>query len=429
MYRSFLSAGLLAITLRVGAQSYVHQVLVLSEGYFDVGANEQVLPPTLGSYDPTTGTYQTVATLAGPRFASDVIVANGSIYVAADDRVYRFDADTYEQLAMAEVAGVRKLAVWNDLLLITRGELGGLPHYFEARDRNGLAFVQAITPADGLLFSVEGLLVVDDKAYLAVSNAFDFANLQGRVGIVDLPSMTYASEVDLGAEGLNPERIMAHDGDVIAFNNKDFTGSSISRVNVAQANLAYTTNVSVNSGCAASVRVASNNKVYFMEYAQNELARFDLNTATVSDTLAGSPAVYGMIEDPINNVLYATTTDYFSSGDLHVMSLEGAVLSTVATSVSPGNMALDIRTTTGISTRTANRIGLYPNPATDRITVSGALPSGNSVISVTNALGAEVLRLQRNVSTQGATLDISSLSTGVYSLRLNNGEAVHFIKP
>ena len=52
------------------------------------------------------------------------------------------DADTYEQLAMAEVAGVRKLAVWNDLLLITRGELGGLPHYFEARDRNVSTFAK-----------------------------------------------------------------------------------------------------------------------------------------------------------------------------------------------------------------------------------------------------------------------------------------------
>ena len=37
----------------------------------------------LGSYDPATGLYQTVATINGPRFGSDVEVAGGAVYVAA----------------------------------------------------------------------------------------------------------------------------------------------------------------------------------------------------------------------------------------------------------------------------------------------------------------------------------------------------------
>ena len=266
MFRSLLSTGLLAIALTAGAQSLVHQVVVLNEGYFDYfGSGEQVVPVTLGIYDPIPGTYATVATLNGPRFGSDVEVHAGSIYVAADDRVLRYDADSYALLAEAAVPGVRKLALWNGQLLLSRGELGGLSHYFEVRDAATLAFQEAITPAQGLPHAVEDILVVDDVAYLAVGNAFDWADLQGYIATVDLPSLTVSGTVDLGPEGRNPERLMLHQGDLLAFNNTDFTASSISRMNTASGSLQYTATVSVNSGCAASALVTANDRVYVLE--------------------------------------------------------------------------------------------------------------------------------------------------------------------
>lgn len=423
MYRSILSAAALAIALFGSAQSYVHQVLVLNEGYYDLVGGTQTIPVTLGSFDPSTGTYTTVATITGPRFGTDVLVDGASIYVAADDRVLRYDADSYALLDETEVPGVRKLAVWNDQLLITRGELGGLSHYFEVRDKNDLAFLYSIAPVDGLPFSVEDVLVHDNKAYLAVNNSFDWANLQGRIGAVDLVAQTYGNEVDLGLDGLNPERLMVEDGVIYAFSNKDFTGSSISKL--SNGGVDYVHNVALNSGCAASALVGS--KVYYMEYDQNKLARFDITTESVLDTLAESPGVYGLIEDPINNVLYATTTDYFSSGELHVLDLDGQVQSTVAVSVSPGNMALDIRSSTGIAERGAATFGVYPNPATDRIALTGVLPVGSSTLVVCDALGQEVLRAQRSFAA-AATVDITGLKPGMYIVRINGGTGVRFTK-
>ena len=57
-------------------------------------------------------------------------------------------------------------------------------------------------------------------------------------------------------------------------------------------------------------------RVYFMEYAQNQLNRYDLTTDAVLDTLVGSPATYGLIDDPINHVMYGTTTDFLTTGEL-----------------------------------------------------------------------------------------------------------------
>ncbi|MFN6177575.1 MAG: T9SS type A sorting domain-containing protein [Flavobacteriales bacterium] len=427
MYRSVLSAGLMAIALLVGAQSTVHQVVVLNEGYYDYfNGQGQLVPVTLGSYDPSTGVYQTVATITGPRFGSDVLVDGSDIYVAADDRVVRFDADTYQQTGEVFIQGVRKLAIWNDQLLITRGELGGLPHYFEVRDRNSLDLIYAITPADGLEHAAEDVLVVGDKAYLAVGNAFEWGNFVGRVGVVDLQAGTYGNEVDLGPDGTNPEKLMLHEGDIITFNNTDFSHSSISRVNVAAGTIAYTTNVSANSSCAASAKVGANGRVYYMEYAQNELARFDLSSGAVADTLAGSPAVYGLIEDPVNGVLYATTTDFFSTGDLHVMDLEGNVLSTVAVGVSPGNLALDIRLSTSVNMVERPVLGLFPNPANETVALSG-VPQGAQV-HVFDSMGRTVLE-RSSVNVEGVVrLDITTLRNGVYTVEVQGMGTLRFTK-
>lgn len=427
MYRSFLIAAALAAGLWATAQGpVVHQVIALSEGYYDFfGGGGQLVPVTLGTFDPVSGSYATVATLEGPRFGSHVLVHEGSIYVAADDRVLRFDADGYAELSMAPVQGVRKLAVWNDLLLLTRGELGGLPHYFEARDRYTLELQWTIDPTDGLTMSAEGIVVQGDKAYLAVSNAFDWSALDGRVGIIDLPAQTY-TEVDLGPDGLNPERLFLKDGDVLAFCNTDFSRSTISRVSASSTPaVQYTVTVANNSGCATSALVEAEDKVYYLEYAQGELARFDVAAAAVSDTLAGSPEVYGLIEDPINGVLYATTTDFFSNGDVHVLGLDGQVLASVPAAVSIGNLALDIRLSTAVPARDERPLSLFPNPADHEVFITGI--GGATSIEVLDATGRVVLR-ERPSAVPQQRIGIAALAPGVYTLRAEGQGAVRFTK-
>ena len=77
------------------AQNYVHQVLVLNEGYFDYATNQSVVPPTIGSYDPVTQIYTTVDTISGARFASDMIIEGEYIYVAADNHLYKYNKNDY----------------------------------------------------------------------------------------------------------------------------------------------------------------------------------------------------------------------------------------------------------------------------------------------------------------------------------------------
>ncbi|MBK9758839.1 MAG: T9SS type A sorting domain-containing protein [Flavobacteriales bacterium] len=424
MYRSFLLASALATAFMSNAQSYTRQVLVLNEGYFNFQTQLQEIPVTLGSYVPGTGVYQTVATISDARFGNHVAVEGDFIFVAADQRLLKYDANTYTLLDEATVPGIRRFAFRENEIVITLGEVGGLSHYCEVRDKNTfdlLYFIDGTT----LPHSCEGVQVVGDKAYLAVNNAFDWANTVGKLGILDMTTGMWETSLDLGPDGSNPENIMV-DGDAIyALNNKDFTGSSISKVSITSASLAYTTNVALSSGCGSSAKIGD--RVYFMEYSQNVLNRYDIATNAVLDTLVGSPATYGLIDDPNNGVMYGTTTDFFSSGELHVMDYTGNILSTVAVGVSPGRLALDTRSSVGIDEKVGASIGLFPNPATGTLTIRTEGHEVGESLSISDAAGRTVMQVP--ASAFGVQdVFVGSLADGAYTVRLSNGSAALFIK-
>lgn len=414
----------LAIALRASAQLYTHQVFVLNEGYFDMATQTQVQPVTLGSYDPATAVYTTVATVPEARFGSHVAVDNGVVYVSADQRLLAYDANTYALLDEAAVPGIRRFAFGPGVIVITRGELGGLSHYCEVRDKTTLDLLYSVDISQ-LPYSCEGVTVVGSKAYLAVNNSFDWAALVGYIGILDLATATFEGLVDLGPEGLNPEHLMVKDGSVYSLNNTDFTHASISKLAVAGGALDYTVNVASSSGCGSSALVED--RIYFMEYAQGKLNRFDLSLGAVLDTLQDSPATYGLLEDPHSGVIYGTTTDFFSGGDLHVMDMLGNVLSTVAVGVSPGHLALDERASTGLAECTATSISAFPLPATDLLNVvlaDGNVPAGLQVLDLS---GRTTTATARRVAT-GFQVDVAGLPAGVYVVRLADGRSLRFTK-
>ncbi len=421
MYRSFLLASALASTVLLSAQPIVHQVLVLNEGYYNTASQTQEVPVTLGSYDPATGIYQTVATIPDARFGNHVAVDGEVIYVAADSFLLKYDANTFALLGSTIVRGIRRFAFWGDAMVITRGEIGGLPDYCEVRDKNSLELLYSINNTT-LPFSCEGVTVVGDKAYIAENNAFDWTNLTGKIGVLDLATDAWENSIDLGPDGLNPETVMVEGDAVYAFNNKDFSGSSISKMSLGGV-LAYTHNITSGSGCGSTAKAG--NRVYYMEYAQNVLSRYDLTTDAVLDTLTGSPATYGLIDDPINHVLYGTTTDFFSSGELHVMAYDGQVMSTVPVGVSPGRLALDVRSSTGMQQNAVPMAHLFPNPANDELFVT--LPQGAGAITITDASGRAVIGVPAT-SRAAQRMNVSGLAPGIYTLRAQGVAPVRFCK-
>ena len=65
------------------------------------------------------------------------------------------------------------------------------------------------------------------------------------------------------------------------------------------------------------------------------------------------------------------------------------------------------------------RFSVYPNPASDKITISGKLNAG-TVIKLTDITGKEIKRIITNTSSSFIELLLPSLEPGIYYLRVNN---------
>ena len=410
MFRSILSCSLIAAAIALNAQTTVHQVVILNEGHYDFINQVQDVPVSLGSYDPATGIYTEMVTIPYARFGNGVVVQNEVVYVSADSFLLKYDANTFALLDQEVVTGLRRIAIWNDQVLLTRGEVGGLSHYFEARDKNTFDFLYSIDPADGLIHSCEAVEVVDDKAYISVNNGFDWPNYDNKVGVIDLVAGTYGTEIDLGPDGYNPENLMVVGDKVYAFNNKDFTGSSISRIDLTNGTLDHTHNVALSSGCGASV--ATTDHIYYLEYAVNQLARYDLGTGAVLDTLNNGLVAYGTLNDPVNNLLYVTTTDYLTTGELFVTQYDGTVIGNTAIGVSAGKLALDLRSSTGITEPIVIDARLIPTNAIDQVTVQGV--PAKTIYQVIDAAGRSAATGSLAMDLR---LDVHALVAGSYRVR------------
>jgi hypothetical protein len=403
------------------AQPYVHQVIIVNEGRYDYTNQVQTVPVTIGAYNPSTYLYQQFGTINNARFASHVIVDGASIYVAADSFIVRYDANTYQQLAITTLRGVRKLAVWNNQLLATRGEyLMTFNSYLSVLDKNTLLPLYSLPVSAGPQFSTSGVVVSNDKAYIAVNNGFEWGNEKGFIGILDLNTQTYLSEIDLGATGKNPEYLTLLNNELLTVNNRDYTAASISSVDIASSTV-NTIDLGITSGCGGSV-LAVNEILYQPSFATH-LGKFNTQTMSNNGTLSINRNIYGMAHDDINNVIYMGETDFLTWGKVFIYQTTGTLVDSFTVSVAPGNIAFDVRTAASVEENNEEIVfSVYPNPVGNLLTVYNLALSVEQ-IKITDVTGREVSSNKLQASnTKPQTLDVSELSPGIYFITVNSGK-------
>jgi len=389
------------------ADDVLHQVIIVNEGYNDFNTGQQLVPVTVATYYPSTKVYSVFDTIENQRFASDVIIEGDYIYVAADKMLVKYDKNTLQRVATQNVEGIRNIAAWNDKLIVTRGEyLVTYSSYFQIYNQADLSFYYELDTVIGPKYSTQNIEVIGDKIYFLINNGFDFPNYKGLVGVADMSAQSY-DEYDLGADGLNPDNLM-RDGDLLyTLNNKDFSGSSVSIFDITNESIATTTLPNVSSGCGTSVYFTSN--VWYQQYGSLKLHQFDPVSGQVVDSVDFGKSFYGLAVDPVNNFLYGTTTDYVSTGMAYVYNASRALVDSFAVGVSPGNIAFDVRKTTGIfNAEYSESIKVYPNPVSTELQVE----SGGEVRKIeVFDLNGKLLIAQTGTSKQ---LHIQSLPEGMY---------------
>ena len=322
------------------AQDYVNQVLILNEGLYSYDS-----PVTVGSFDPLTQNYTTVAEIDSSRFASDIIIDGAFFYVAADNKILKYDLDTYELLAEVNVEGVRNLAIHNNYLFASRGEYAvQFNSYLHVYDKNTLSYVFELDTINGPKAATQNLIVDQGKLYVAINNGFEWGNEEGLVGVVDATSFEYLTEIDLGDDGKNPDNMMLYENNLYTVNNKDWSGSSISQINL-ETETVVTKNISAApTGCGTSC--LRSGKILYQISQDVKLFQWDPELGQEEDNsseIGSFDNFYELAEDQINQKFYASSTDYVTYGNIQIYDENYNLESTFTTGISPGTIVFDVR--------------------------------------------------------------------------------------
>jgi hypothetical protein len=405
----------LGLSVAMQAQSYLHQVLILNEGYYDYNSATIVTPVTVGSYNPSTQTYQEVSTISNMRFASDLVIEGNAYYVAADSKILKYDLNGHNLIAEVNCPGVRNLAVSQGKLIATRGEyLTTYDSYVHVYDATSLQLIQALDTVTGPKWPTQNIVINGDKAYIAVNNGYEWGNEKGIVGALDLNTLSYGNEIDLGPDGKNPDNLMIYNGKLYTVNNKDWSGSSISEISLASG-VANTVNLA-NAGTGCGTSALRDDQLVYQISMETTLNAFDISVMNVAGPIAGHQVnYYELAQEPVSGNFYCTETDFFSYGTVHIFDATNTELTQFAVSTSPGTVVFDVRPSVGI-TEMSKELTVYPNPANTSVNVNVA---GEKLVY--SLEGTLLIQTTENM------LDLSALSQGMYVISAN-GQQTTFIK-
>jgi hypothetical protein len=348
------STACLILALNLHSQNHLNQVIVLNEGWSDWQTGEVIEPATMGVYDPGLQLYSLVDTLEGAAFVSDAVVFNETILVAADGALLQYDANTHQLLQSVESVGIRKMALHDGVVYVTRGDIDDqgmsleLDAYFQWYDATSLQLLGQLTALEnGPQFATEGIAVAGDRVYFAINNAFDWGNEVGFMGAYDTNSDEYL-EWDLGEIGMNPYHLFAAGETIISVNNRDYGSTSLSALDLADQSVETVEVSEANAGCLAAIGIDSEVRYQISgEAAVRQSSTQDL--ANSAPWISDCPSYYGMAVDPVSGEVYASVTDYSTFGLVEIRSESGELLGQFDCGVSPGVICMDIRELSSIA--------------------------------------------------------------------------------
>ncbi len=407
----------LGLTTFAQAQSYVNQAIILNEGYFDYTNNVIVEPVTIGTYNPATQVYSIVDTLENMRFGSDIVISGNYYYVAADTKIFKMDLNTHQEVASVSCPGVRNLGIYQNKLVATRGEYQiTYNSYLHVYDAANLTLIQAIDTVAGPKWAAQNIVMDGATAYIAVNNGYEWGNEKGIVGKLDLATLTYGNEIDLGVDGTNPDNLMKSGDFLYTVNNKDWSGASVSKIALLNPSAETVNLASAGTGCGTSALVDEN--IVYQVSGETTLNVFNYAAMNNVGPVAGIDlSFYELAFDEVNNLLYASSTDFSTYGKVYIYDSNNDEVSNFNVGVSPGTIVFDVRASVGVNELTTS-FNVFPNPATTELNIASEL-EGKAIVR--NALGQEV------IVSNTKQLNVSALSAGTYTVSFN-GAVQKFVK-
>lgn len=413
MKRFFTVCYLFLICIEL-LNSQVQSFLCLNEGAYDYSAQKSVVPVSLGRYDFNTHNYESLFEIRDARFASDLKVLDGEVWVAADRFLNKYRLSDFSLEASLEIEGIRKFGFYEDLIIVSRGEYAKkLDSYIQIYDKKTLRLLYEV-PFGELPYTTESVLIKGHYAYVGVNNGFEFGKEVGKIVKFNLKQLRIEDIIELGDQGKNPENLMLYKEKLVSFNNKDYMGSSVSLVDLQSGSMIHHALSDVQSLCGTSVLMGD--RVLYQEYGETELGNYDFNSGTSGFYLDPKERFYGMQVFEREGIILAGLTDFAHYGKVHIYDLNWNLLNQFEASIAPAYFAVVSQPSSSEERKENSFLKIFPNPARLQLRISSDFPIEHYAIKDVN--GLEILK------GTGDIIPLESLATGVYIICAQSGSKV-----
>lgn len=403
--RYFFSIFFLSFSFFTYAQYEVQQVIIANGGIFG-DVSEQV---TIGTYNPKSKAYSVFDTVKA-NSVSDVLIDDHFAFVVADSFLLKYNIDDYSRVAKRQVNGARKIALYQNQVILTRG-YGAKDSFLMALNKSDLS----IKKGYDISGYAEGVVVAGDTAYVSVPGDF-FVN-SGNIAIVDLNSEKVLKELKLDTLG-NQIGELFYNGDKIRSIYGPY-GKSYS--------LSFSLdpqNEMVSFGTLPKKNIETYGFVdsFLFYYADADVYKY-YSGLPVQNIKFTHGQYKVMANDTINHLLYFTTRSFTSAGWTFIYDYDGQKLDSFQVGISPDAIAIDYRIkSTGISEeKQSPPFHIFPNPASENLYFN--LP-GNQELTALQVFDMKGELVYESKNQSGNTLNLKNLPRGLYLLNAKTQEDI-----
>ena len=395
---------LLPFTL--SAQYQLKQAITVAGGNFGQPGNYV----KYGKYELSDHSFQFFDSIPGD-FTNAAVADEHLLYSNASNTLFMHDLATYARLDSVPFSGTQTLELANTYLIV------GPSTILNANSNNPMVFdrysLDTVGEISGFNYPIMDMLEIDDSLFVAwnVSSVIDqfppfgvFADSLGFISVVSLNNLTKVRDIELGSAGAGINSL-AYDKI-----NRQVFGANSSTNSLTKYSLeSFTLEIIPTGSNNAKDLLGVKGDKLFGTFGADGIGIWSISGDSLIDTTIYTGGFVQACLDTVNEYLFATSTDYFSFGELSVFPPSSSA-ELFGCGISPEAIALDYFILVGQDEQYPREINIYPNPGIDLIKIEGS-----AWIKVYNGLGQLVSE------SRGSTMDISSLPSALYFLRTDQG--------
>ncbi|MFH1161495.1 MAG: T9SS type A sorting domain-containing protein [bacterium] len=413
---------------------WVEQVIVAN------GNQYEATPPfidyvTVQTYDPSTGS-TSVFDVIKTQSVQDVVIANQRIYVAAQDSIVMYDANTLQRLGSVADSGLSRLHVFNNRLIVSK-QFPVVRFFVEVLNAEDLALIARIQNISG---DCKGILDTKDSVYVAVNGGY--LSSEGKLAVINFNTWTLSREINFGPNAVGISDLYNYGGVFFSVNETPYGNPDVGSVTAYSTYSLTYTNYILNLRVGNGSGLKNSGVIEPMLYLtlNNGIGSFNMETKQIADTtIFPDPGSVNHIyytsydADYVNDLLYTNVGNRISFGIDVVGTTLGDSVTSFITGFNTDAIGIDYRTPVNIDEPTSGEgyLALYPNPVENSLRVKYTGDAQVSEIAIMDITGRTIYKEFPGDIRKGTWINCSDFPSGLYFLTAKAGSkslSAKFIK-